>query len=158
MRNEANFNLLFQTLWKKGFRSRSRRCNASMEKKTKNTKLLKVPPPRWTPRSGRCIQPIIFNRRTFPDHLLPSQWFNYKCNKKTWETLNIYFSNKLQFEQKLYYYRPGLTTSNTKMRVVGMRPFIFWLKQEKPLALDLWVNCWEILIFLTIFARKGYYL
>ena len=28
-------------------------------------------------------------------------------NKKTWEALNVYFSNKLQFERKLYYYRPG---------------------------------------------------
>ena len=63
--------------------------------------------------------------------------FETKINKKTWETLNIYFSNKLQFERKLYYYRPGLTTRETKMRVVGMRSFIFWLKQERPLALRL---------------------
>ena len=25
-----------------------------------------------------------------------------KHNKKTWEALNVYFSNKLQFERKLY--------------------------------------------------------
>ena len=58
-------------------------------------------------------------------------------NKKTWEALNVYFSNKLQFERKLYYYRPGLTNRETKMTVVRMRSFIFWLKQEKPLALHL---------------------
>ena len=50
---------------------------------------------------------------------------------------NVYFSNKLQFERKLYYYRPELTTRETKTRVVGMRSFIFWLKQERPLALRL---------------------
>ena len=61
-----------------------------------------------------------------------------RINKKTWEALNVYFSNKLQFERKLYYYRPGLITRETKMRVVGTRCFIFWLKQENPLALRLW--------------------
>ena len=60
-----------------------------------------------------------------------------KKNKKTWEALNVYFSNKLQFQRKLYYYRPGLITSETKMRAAGMRCFIFWLKQEKSLALQL---------------------
>ena len=62
--------------------------------------------------------------------------FETKINKKTWETLNTYFSNKLQFERKLYYYRPGLTTRETKMRAVGMRSFIFW------------VNCREILDYI----------
>ena len=60
-----------------------------------------------------------------------------KKNKKTWEALNVYFSNKLQFQRKLYYYRPGLITIETKMRAAGMICFIFWLKQEKSLALQL---------------------
>ena len=68
---------------------------------------------------------------------MESEFEFQRINKKTWEALNVYFSNKLQFERKLYYYRPGLITRETKMRVVGMRCFIFWLKQEKPLALRL---------------------
>ena len=32
----------------------------------------------------------------------------FNVNKKTWEALNVYFSNKLLFEQKLFYCRPGL--------------------------------------------------
>ena len=64
-------------------------------------------------------------------------YYNEINYNKIWEALNVYFSNKLQFERKLYYYRPGLTTRETKMTVVRMRSFIFWLKQEKPLALRL---------------------
>ena len=62
----------------------------------------------------------------------------FNLNKKTWEALNVYFSNKLQFERKLYYNRAGLTTRETRMRVVGMRSFIFLLKKEKSLALRLY--------------------
>ena len=31
----------------------------------------------------------------------------FKNNKKASEALNVYFSNKLRFEQNLYYCRPG---------------------------------------------------
>ena len=48
----------------------------------------------------------------------------WNTNKKAWEALNIYFSNKLQFEQKLYYCRLGLITRATKMKVAGLRSFI----------------------------------
>ena len=79
-------------------------------------------------------------------------------NKKTWEVLNVYFSNKLQFERKLYYHRPGLVTRETKIRVVGLRYFIFWLKRENPLALCLCEKTAQrFWFFLTIFAQKGYY-
>ena len=50
---------------------------------------------------------------------------DFKSNKKAWEALNVYFGNKLQFEQKLYYCRLGLITRATKMRVAGLRSFIF---------------------------------
>ena len=46
-------------------------------------------------------------------------------SKKGWEALNLYYSNKLRFEQKLYYCRPGLITKETKMRVAGFRSFTF---------------------------------
>ena len=46
-------------------------------------------------------------------------------NKKTWETLNVYFSNKLRFEQKLYHSRLGLITRETKMSVASSKSFIF---------------------------------
>ena len=38
-------------------------------------------------------------------------------HKKAWEALNVYFNSKLWFKQKLYYFRPGLITRETKMRV-----------------------------------------
>ena len=47
------------------------------------------------------------------------------CNKKTWEALNFYFSSKLQLEQNIYYCRLELITSATKMRIAGLRSFIF---------------------------------
>ena len=78
-------------------------------------------------------------------------------SKKTWEALNVYFSNKLQFERKLYYYRPGLTTRETKMRVVGMRSFIFWLKQRKPLVLRLCESTAERFWFLDhIYPKREF--
>ena len=44
------------------------------------------------------------------------QGCDWYYNKKAWEALNVYFSNKLRFEQKLYYCRPGLITRATKMK------------------------------------------
>ena len=41
---------------------------------------------------------------------------NVFINKRTWEALIFHFSNKLRFEQKLYYCRPGLITRVTKIR------------------------------------------
>ena len=39
---------------------------------------------------------------------------------QTWEALNVYLSNILKCEQKLYYRRPGLITRETNMRVAGL--------------------------------------
>ena len=45
-------------------------------------------------------------------------------NEKAWKDLNVYFSNKLRFEQKLYYCRPGLITRETNMSVASLRSLI----------------------------------
>ena len=40
-------------------------------------------------------------------------------------TKNVYFSSKLRFQQKPYYCKPGLITRETKIKVTGLRCFIF---------------------------------
>ena len=45
-------------------------------------------------------------------------------NKKAWEALKIYFSNKFWFKQNLYCCRPGLISRETKMSVAGLISFI----------------------------------
>ena len=52
-------------------------------------------------------------------------------NKRSWVTLNVYFSNKFRFEQKLYYCKPRLLTRETKIRVAGLRSFIFFNQNKK---------------------------
>ena len=56
-------------------------------------------------------------------------------NKKTWEALN----NKLWFEQKLHYWRPGLIINQNEGQLPDattsrLRSFMLWLKQEKTLV------------------------
>ena len=41
---------------------------------------------------------------------------DFYVSKKASEAFNVYFSNKLRLEQKLYYCRPGLITREIKMR------------------------------------------
>ena len=57
----------------------------------------------------------IFSSVSYPNEL--SSWYLFtKSYKKAWETLSVYFSNKLRFEQNLYYYRPWMITGETKMK------------------------------------------
>ena len=60
-----------------------------------------------------------------------TKWTIEEC-KKAWKALNVCFSNILQFEQKLYYWRPGLITRETKLRVGGLRSLSFnWNKKRQ---------------------------
>ena len=64
-------------------------------------------------------------------------------NKKAWEALKIYFSNKFWFKQNLYCCRPGLISWETKMSVAGL--ISFSLKTRKATGfMHLQVNCQEI--------------
>ena len=54
--------------------------------------------------------------------------------KRPEKALNIYFSNKVPFEQEHYYCKPGLITKENQMRVACLRFFIFYFEREKPLA------------------------
>ena len=58
-------------------------------------------------------------------NLICNKFTILKNNRKASEAINFYFSNKLQFEQKLYYCNLGLITWATKMRAAGLRFFIF---------------------------------
>ena len=89
----------------------------------------------------------IFNSISYPNEL--SSWYLFtKSYKKAWETLSVYFSNKLRFEQNLYYYRPGMITNqnegqvpDTKLLAWDLSSFIKTRKSTgfKPLQVN-----WEI--------------
>ena len=77
----------------------------------------------------------------------PKSFFTIKKNKKVWEALNVTFSNKLWFEQKLYYCRPGkpkwVTSSwhnNCWLRDLSA---VNWKKKATGFK-SLRVNGWEI--------------
>ena len=71
----------------------------------------------------------------------------FKNNKKASEALNVYFSNKLRFEQNLYYCRPGPRADNQGNQNEGswLKNFHRLIMARKPTGFtSLQVNCREI--------------